>query len=217
MWRLKLVPTGPDGPFSVLTFVWLCLCLSVTLYNCSVGHSDCSRCHTADHKYGCVWCGGAQASCLYSQSCSEPVQHTCPAPVIHTVSGDWCSGLLLNKSKSFLLLNLNLQTFRKFSALLVPLRLNHSLACWKVEPWWPYQAPIWARRLKTSSTLCQWLGFHAQWFPASTRFPPGTNSTCAGVLAEVTELNRCSTLPFVLQDCVQNRSQWWGEFRTGVC
>uniref|UniRef100_A0A674PM98 Plexin-B1 n=1 Tax=Takifugu rubripes TaxID=31033 RepID=A0A674PM98_TAKRU len=54
---------------------------TVTLYNCSVGRSDCSRCHTADQKYGCVWCGGAQASCLYSQSCSEPVQHTCPAPI----------------------------------------------------------------------------------------------------------------------------------------
>lgn len=59
---------------------------SVTLYNCSVGRSDCSRCHTADHKYGCVWCGGAHASCLYSDSCSEPVQQTCPAPVIHSVS-----------------------------------------------------------------------------------------------------------------------------------
>uniref|UniRef100_A0A667X3Y6 Plexin-B1 n=1 Tax=Myripristis murdjan TaxID=586833 RepID=A0A667X3Y6_9TELE len=59
---------------------------SVTLYNCSVGRSDCSRCHTADQKYGCVWCGGAQASCLYSDSCSEPIEQTCPAPVIHTVS-----------------------------------------------------------------------------------------------------------------------------------
>lgn len=59
---------------------------SVTLYNCSVGRSDCSRCHTADQKYGCVWCGSAQASCLYSDSCSEPVQQTCPAPVINSVS-----------------------------------------------------------------------------------------------------------------------------------
>ncbi|XP_056887031.1 plexin-B1 isoform X5 [Takifugu flavidus] len=66
--------------------------LFVTLYNCSVGRSDCSRCHTADQKYGCVWCGGAQASCLYSQSCSEPVQHTCPAPVIHSIEP--LSGLL---------------------------------------------------------------------------------------------------------------------------
>ncbi|KAI4827870.1 hypothetical protein KUCAC02_031232, partial [Chaenocephalus aceratus] len=66
--------------------------LYVTLYNCSVGRSDCSRCHTADHKYGCVWCGGAQASCLYSQSCSEPLQQTCPAPVIHLIEP--LSGLL---------------------------------------------------------------------------------------------------------------------------
>lgn len=42
-------------------------------------------------------------------------------------------------------------------------------------------------------------------------------STCAGVPAEATELNRCSTLPFVFQDCVQNHGQWWGEVRTGVC
>uniref|UniRef100_A0AAQ5ZP43 Sema domain-containing protein n=1 Tax=Amphiprion ocellaris TaxID=80972 RepID=A0AAQ5ZP43_AMPOC len=55
--------------------------LYVTLYNCSVGRSDCSRCHTADQKYSCVWCGGPQASCLYSDSCSEPVQQTCPAPI----------------------------------------------------------------------------------------------------------------------------------------
>ncbi|XP_041803784.1 plexin-B1 [Chelmon rostratus] len=66
--------------------------LYVTLYNCSVGRSDCSRCHTADHKYGCVWCGGAHASCLYSDSCSEPVQQTCPAPVIHSIEP--LSGLL---------------------------------------------------------------------------------------------------------------------------
>ncbi|XP_034537415.1 plexin-B1 [Notolabrus celidotus] len=66
--------------------------LYVTLYNCSVGRSDCSRCHTADHKYGCVWCGGARASCLYSDSCSEPVQQTCPAPVIHSIEP--LSGLL---------------------------------------------------------------------------------------------------------------------------
>ncbi|XP_058486859.1 plexin-B1 [Solea solea] len=59
--------------------------LYVTLYNCSVGRSDCSRCHTADQKYGCVWCGTAQASCLYSDSCSETVQHTCPAPVINFI------------------------------------------------------------------------------------------------------------------------------------
>ncbi|XP_061689935.1 plexin-B1 isoform X2 [Syngnathoides biaculeatus] len=59
--------------------------LHVTLYNCSVGRSDCSRCHTVEQKYGCVWCGGAQDSCLYSGSCSESVQQTCPAPVIQSI------------------------------------------------------------------------------------------------------------------------------------
>ncbi|XP_034440207.1 plexin-B1 isoform X2 [Hippoglossus hippoglossus] len=71
--------------------------LYVTLYNCSVGRSDCSRCHTADKKYGCVWCGTAQASCLYSDSCSEPAQHTCPAPVLHSIEP--LSGLLEGGTK----------------------------------------------------------------------------------------------------------------------
>ncbi|KAI3370493.1 hypothetical protein L3Q82_025255 [Scortum barcoo] len=66
--------------------------LYVTLYNCSVGRSDCSRCHTADQKYGCVWCGGSHASCLFSHSCTESVQQTCPAPVIHSIEP--LSGLL---------------------------------------------------------------------------------------------------------------------------
>uniref|UniRef100_A0AAY4E0S8 Plexin-B1 n=1 Tax=Denticeps clupeoides TaxID=299321 RepID=A0AAY4E0S8_9TELE len=60
-------------------------CVSVTLYNCSVGRSDCSRCHTADQKYSCVWCGGAQSSCVYTESCSERIEETCPAPVIHFI------------------------------------------------------------------------------------------------------------------------------------
>ncbi|KAK0134459.1 Plexin-B1 [Merluccius polli] len=67
--------------------------LRVTLYNCSAGRADCSRCHTANRKYDCVWCGGGQASCLYSESCgSEPVQQTCPAPLIHDIEP--LSGLL---------------------------------------------------------------------------------------------------------------------------
>uniref|UniRef100_A0AAV2M6E5 Plexin-B1 n=1 Tax=Knipowitschia caucasica TaxID=637954 RepID=A0AAV2M6E5_KNICA len=64
----------------------------VTLYNCSVGRLDCSRCHTADQKYGCVWCGGAQASCVYSDTCSQHGVKTCPAPVIHSIEP--LSGLL---------------------------------------------------------------------------------------------------------------------------
>lgn len=65
---------------------WPSVHLAVTLYNCSVGRSDCSRCHTADPKYGCVWCGGALSGCLYRDSCADEVQQTCPAPVIHLVS-----------------------------------------------------------------------------------------------------------------------------------
>ncbi|XP_063319525.1 plexin-B1 isoform X1 [Pelmatolapia mariae] len=58
--------------------------LYVTLFNCSVGRSDCSRCRTADPKYGCVWCGGASNSrCVYKDSCTDEIKQTCPAPVIH--------------------------------------------------------------------------------------------------------------------------------------
>uniref|UniRef100_A0A8C7Q0B4 Plexin b1b n=1 Tax=Oncorhynchus mykiss TaxID=8022 RepID=A0A8C7Q0B4_ONCMY len=77
--------------------------LYVTLYNCSVGRSDCSQCHTADQKYGCVWCGGDQSTCLYGDSCSEPLEQTCPAPVIHAIeplSGLVEGGTLLTISGS---------------------------------------------------------------------------------------------------------------------
>ncbi|XP_041860187.1 plexin-B1-like isoform X2 [Melanotaenia boesemani] len=58
--------------------------LFVTLFNCSVGRSDCSRCRTADPKYGCVWCGDATSSrCVYQGSCTDEIKDTCPAPVIH--------------------------------------------------------------------------------------------------------------------------------------
>ncbi|XP_071984334.1 plexin-B1 isoform X2 [Engystomops pustulosus] len=59
--------------------------LHVTLYNCSVGHADCSRCQTADPKYNCVWCGGEHPSCMYRESCTEEVEGTCPAPLIHSI------------------------------------------------------------------------------------------------------------------------------------
>uniref|UniRef100_A0A9R1SLC8 Plexin-B1 n=2 Tax=Cyprinus carpio TaxID=7962 RepID=A0A9R1SLC8_CYPCA len=66
----------------VLTDILCVLYILVTLYNCSVGHLDCSRCHTADKKYNCVWCG---ASCVYRESCSQHIEMTCPAPLIHLV------------------------------------------------------------------------------------------------------------------------------------
>ncbi|XP_073327289.1 plexin-B1 [Pagrus major] len=78
--------------------------LYVTLFNCSVGRSDCSRCRTADPKYGCVWCGGAVSSrCVYQDSCTDEVQHTCPAPVIHfldPVSGPVEGGTVVTISGS---------------------------------------------------------------------------------------------------------------------
>ncbi|KAM4563998.1 plexin-B1 isoform 2-T2 [Odontesthes bonariensis] len=78
--------------------------LNVTLFNCSVGRSDCSRCRTADQKYGCVWCAGAAGSrCVYQDSCSDEVKHTCPAPVIHfldPVSGPVEGGTVVTISGS---------------------------------------------------------------------------------------------------------------------
>nr|XP_046252940.1 plexin-B1 isoform X1 [Scatophagus argus] len=78
--------------------------LYVTLFNCSVGRQDCSRCRTADPKYGCVWCGGAASSrCVYQDSCTDEVQDTCPAPVIHyldPVSGPIEGGTVVTISGS---------------------------------------------------------------------------------------------------------------------
>ncbi|XP_040903778.1 plexin-B1 [Toxotes jaculatrix] len=78
--------------------------LYVTLFNCSVGRSDCSRCRTADPKYGCVWCGGAASShCVYQDSCADEIKHTCPAPVIHfldPVSGPVEGGTVVTISGS---------------------------------------------------------------------------------------------------------------------
>uniref|UniRef100_A0A674E957 Plexin-B1 n=1 Tax=Salmo trutta TaxID=8032 RepID=A0A674E957_SALTR len=59
------------------------LSVPVTLFNCSVGRSDCSRCRTADQKYGCAWCGGARSKCSYRDSCAGEIKQSCPAPVIH--------------------------------------------------------------------------------------------------------------------------------------
>ncbi|KAK3547358.1 hypothetical protein QTP86_018944 [Hemibagrus guttatus] len=59
--------------------------LHMRLYNCSVGRSDCSRCHTAEPRYGCVWCEGTQSSCVFRNSCRNHIQRTCPAPHIHQI------------------------------------------------------------------------------------------------------------------------------------
>ncbi|KAI5612368.1 plexin-B1 isoform X2, partial [Silurus asotus] len=59
--------------------------LHVKLYNCSVGRSDCSRCHTAEPSYECVWCEGSQSSCIFNSSCKDHIQQICPAPHIHQI------------------------------------------------------------------------------------------------------------------------------------
>lgn len=78
-----ILRSNPNLPYMTLN---LFLCVAVTLYNCSVGRSDCSQCHTADQKYDCVWCGEGQSSCVHKETCSAGVRDTCPAPVILSVS-----------------------------------------------------------------------------------------------------------------------------------
>uniref|UniRef100_A0A3P8ZZD4 Plexin-B1 n=1 Tax=Esox lucius TaxID=8010 RepID=A0A3P8ZZD4_ESOLU len=108
----------PDGTQSALFFItcqlhqvfpsWRLfthgvLFFPVTLFNCSVGRSDCSRCRTADQKYGCVWCGGAHSRCSHHDSCADEVTQSCPAPVIHFIepaSGPVEGGTMLTISGS---------------------------------------------------------------------------------------------------------------------
>uniref|UniRef100_A0A667XK98 Plexin-B1 n=1 Tax=Myripristis murdjan TaxID=586833 RepID=A0A667XK98_9TELE len=99
--NLFQVTQPPRSPLNYLSHVPLS---AVTLFNCSVGRSDCSRCRTADPKYGCVWCGGTATSrCVYQGSCTDEIKHTCPAPVIHfldPVSGPVEGGTVLTISGS---------------------------------------------------------------------------------------------------------------------
>ncbi|XP_030623634.1 plexin-B1 [Chanos chanos] len=77
--------------------------LHVRLYNCSVGRSDCSRCHTASPQYGCVWCEGTHSSCVYKNSCTDLIQKTCPAPhirLIEPLSGPVEGGTVITVSGS---------------------------------------------------------------------------------------------------------------------
>lgn len=62
----------------------------VVLYDCSVGHGDCSRCQTARPQYGCVWCKGERPRCVAQEACgeTEAVATQCPAPLIHSVCGN---------------------------------------------------------------------------------------------------------------------------------
>ncbi|XP_036189564.1 plexin-B1 isoform X2 [Myotis myotis] len=61
--------------------------LHLVLYDCSVGHGDCSHCQTAAPQYGCVWCKGARPRCVAREACGAAgaVATQCPAPLIHSV------------------------------------------------------------------------------------------------------------------------------------
>ncbi|KAG8554553.1 hypothetical protein GDO81_003827 [Engystomops pustulosus] len=61
--------------------------ISVTLYNCSVGQSDCSRCQALPADYQCLWCGGEEkASCVHKDQCEQDTISVCPTPLIHSFS-----------------------------------------------------------------------------------------------------------------------------------
>lgn len=74
----------------------------VVLYDCSVGHGDCSRCQTATPQYDCVWCKGPHPRCVAREACGEAelVATQCPAPLIHTVR--WRAGSALPYSYPWL-------------------------------------------------------------------------------------------------------------------
>ncbi|XP_042306974.1 plexin-B3 isoform X2 [Sceloporus undulatus] len=61
--------------------------LHVTLYNCSAGRSDCSRCKAAPPHFRCVWCQSKEVSgCVYEELCpSKTGPIACPSPVIHSI------------------------------------------------------------------------------------------------------------------------------------
>uniref|UniRef100_A0A9J7YXN4 Plexin-B1 n=2 Tax=Cyprinus carpio TaxID=7962 RepID=A0A9J7YXN4_CYPCA len=69
-----------------------------SLYDCSVGQSDCSQCRAVAANYGCVWCADETPGCVYNQSCTSGTTDTCPAPVVTEVeplTGPLEGGILL--------------------------------------------------------------------------------------------------------------------------
>uniref|UniRef100_A0A672RD57 Plexin-B1-like n=1 Tax=Sinocyclocheilus grahami TaxID=75366 RepID=A0A672RD57_SINGR len=76
----------------------LCFCVTVQLYDCSVGQSDCSQCRAVAANYGCVWCADETPGCVYNQSCTSGTMDTCPPPLITEVeplTGPLEGGILL--------------------------------------------------------------------------------------------------------------------------
>ncbi|XP_072285568.1 plexin-B3 isoform X2 [Pyxicephalus adspersus] len=59
--------------------------LKVTLYSCSIGQSDCSRCQALDPEYMCLWCGEEdRASCVHKEQCEQSTINVCPTPNIQS-------------------------------------------------------------------------------------------------------------------------------------
>ncbi|XP_076133135.1 plexin-B3 [Alosa pseudoharengus] len=56
--------------------------IRLQLYNCSVGQSDCSQCRAVAPAYRCVWCGGENSGCVYSDACTDRHKDSCPPPLI---------------------------------------------------------------------------------------------------------------------------------------
>ncbi|XP_032121121.1 plexin-B3 isoform X1 [Sapajus apella] len=60
--------------------------LYVTLYDCAMGHPDCSHCQAANGSLGCLWCADGQPACRYGPLCPPgAVELLCPAPSIDAV------------------------------------------------------------------------------------------------------------------------------------
>ncbi|KAM5289927.1 plexin-B3 isoform 3-T3 [Glossophaga mutica] len=60
--------------------------LHVILYDCAVGHPDCSHCQAANRSLDCLWCSHGQPACLYGPLCPPgAVELLCPTPSIDTI------------------------------------------------------------------------------------------------------------------------------------
>uniref|UniRef100_A0A8C2GU31 Plexin b2b n=1 Tax=Cyprinus carpio TaxID=7962 RepID=A0A8C2GU31_CYPCA len=70
-------------PVPLVVLLWVCV--SVTLYNCSLGREDCSLCKNADPKYQCVWCTQS-STCVYDQLCASKEPKECPDPQITDIT-----------------------------------------------------------------------------------------------------------------------------------
>ncbi|KAM6151636.1 plexin-B3 [Rhynchocyon petersi] len=60
--------------------------LHVTLYDCTVGHPDCSHCQAANRTLGCLWCSHNQPACRYGPLCPPgAAPQLCPRPSIFSI------------------------------------------------------------------------------------------------------------------------------------